>query len=103
VYNENLARVTSEETRATDRMDDAFLSDYRQAAEVHRQTRRFAQSIIKPGKGLTEIANEIEDSVRALTGHQGLEAGDGLKAGYVVPLISSNATYYSLTELKWLV
>jgi len=80
-YDENLARVTGEEVRANNRMDASFLSDYRQAAEVHRQVRQFSQTIIKPGKSLTEIALEIEDGVRALTGHQGLEPGDGLRAG----------------------
>jgi len=84
-YDENIARTTSEEIRSNDRMDDMFLSDYRQAAEIHRQVRHHAQSIIKPGKSLTEIAQQIEDGVRALTGHQGLETGDSLHAGMGFP------------------
>lgn len=34
---------------------------------------------------LTEIAEGIEDGVRALLGHQGLEPGDSLKAGMGFP------------------
>jgi methionine aminopeptidase len=34
---------------------------------------QYAQKNIKPGQTLTEIAEGIEDSVRALTGHSGLE------------------------------
>ena len=68
-----------------DSMDDEFLSDYRKAAETHRQVRQYAQAIIKPGISMSELAQEIEDGVRALTTHQGLEPGDALKAGMAFP------------------
>lgn len=82
---ENTYRTTSEEKRHLDRMNQDFLKDYRQAAEVHRQVRQWAQKSIKPGQTLTEIAEGIEDGVRALTGHQGLDEGDNLKAGMGFP------------------
>ena len=66
-------------------MNNDFLTDYRHGAEVHRQVRQWAQKWIKPGMGLTEIAEGIEDSVRALTGHPGLEEGDCYKAGMGFP------------------
>lgn len=66
-------------------MNSEFLTDYRHAAEIHRQVRQWAQGHIKPGQTLTEIAEGIEDSVRALTGHQGLEEGDSLKGGMGFP------------------
>ena len=65
--------------------DDVFLQDYRQAAEVHRQARQWVQESVKPGQTLLDIANGIEDSVRALLGHAGLEPGDSLKAGMGFP------------------
>ncbi|KAK9326821.1 peptidase M24, structural domain-containing protein [Lipomyces starkeyi] len=83
--NGNLSRTTGEELRYLDRMDDVFLNDYRQAAEVHRQVRQWTQQSVKPGQTLSEIAESIEDGVRALTGHQGLEPGDSLKAGMGFP------------------
>jgi methionyl aminopeptidase len=83
--NENSYRTTNEEKRYLDRMNNDFLQDYRQAAEVHRQVRQYAQKTIKPGQTLTEIAEGIEDAVRALTGHQGLEEGDNLKGGMGFP------------------
>jgi len=83
--NDNAYRTTNEEKRHLDRMNNDFLSDYRQGAEVHRQVRQWAQKNIKPGQTLTEIAEGIEDSVRALTGHQGLEEGDNLKGGMGFP------------------
>jgi methionyl aminopeptidase len=88
IKDENLKRTTAEEVRhlsAVANMDDDFLRDYRKAAEIHRQVRQYAQSIAKPGVSMTELANQIDDGVRALTGHQGLEKGDGLKAGLAFP------------------
>jgi methionyl aminopeptidase len=82
---ENNYRTTSEEKRYLDRMNNDFLQEYRQGAEVHRQVRQWAQSNIKPGQTLTEIAEGIENGVRALTGHQGLEEGDNLKGGMGFP------------------
>ena len=40
---------------------------------------------IQPGQSLIEIAEGIEDSVRALTGHQGLEEGDNIRGGMGFP------------------
>lgn len=85
---ENLKRTTDEELRhlaVLENMDDSFLADYRKAAEIHRQVRQHVHTIAKPGISMTELAQEIEDGVRALTGHQGLEAGDALKAGMGFP------------------
>ncbi|KAJ4302339.1 Methionine aminopeptidase 2 [Collariella sp. IMI 366227] len=83
--NENAYRTTSEEKRHLDNLNSEFLNDYRHAAEAHRQARQWAQKNIKPGQTLTEIANGIEDSVRALVGHPGLEEGDAHIAGMGFP------------------
>jgi len=83
--NDNAFRTTNEEKRHLDRMNNDFLEEYRQAAEIHRQVRQHAQKTIRPGQTLTEIAEGIEDSVRALTGHQGLEEGDAIIAGMGFP------------------
>lgn len=85
---DNLQRTTAEELRhmyLANNMDDEFLNDYRKAAEVHRQVRQHAQAIAKPGISMSVLAQEIENGVRALTGHQGLEKGDALKAGMAFP------------------
>lgn len=83
--NENGYRTTDEEKRHLDNINSDFLSDYRQAAETHRQVRQWAQKNIKPGQTLTEIANGIEDSVRRLVGHDGLSEGDAIVAGMGFP------------------
>ncbi|KAF7592075.1 Methionine aminopeptidase 2 [Aspergillus hancockii] len=87
VPDENTSRTTDEESRYNSRLwEEGFLADYRQAAEIHRQIRQFAQKeLIKPGASLQSIADGIEDGVRALCGHQGVESGDALKAGMGFP------------------
>jgi len=88
LFDENLQRTTSAELRHQDavkNMDDEFLNDYRKAAEVHRQVRQYVKTIAKPGVTMSKLADEIEEGVRALTGHQGLETGDALKAGMGFP------------------
>ena len=65
--------------------DANFLGNYRKAAEIHRQARHWVQETAKPGQTLLSIAEGIEDSVRALLGHAGLEPGDSLQAGMGFP------------------
>ncbi|OBT55452.1 hypothetical protein VE04_04616 [Pseudogymnoascus sp. 24MN13] len=86
---DNLERTTAEELRhlsVVKDMDDDFLTDYRKAAEIHRQVRQYVQTIAKPGVSMSKLVEEIEDGVRSLTGHQGLEPGDSLKAGLGFPI-----------------
>lgn len=83
--NDNAYRTTNEEKRAMDRDNVEFLTEYRQAAEVHREVRKYAQQNIKPGMSLTEIAEMVENGTRALTGHQGLEEGDNILGGVAFP------------------
>ncbi|KIW74624.1 methionine aminopeptidase 2-1 [Fonsecaea pedrosoi CBS 271.37] len=82
------ARTAAAEARQEARshwQDDSFLQNYRKAAEAHRQTRQWVQECVKPGHTLLEVAEGIENSVRALLGHTGLEPGDSLKAGMGFP------------------
>ncbi|KAH7165180.1 peptidase M24, structural domain-containing protein [Dactylonectria macrodidyma] len=84
----NTARTTAAELRYRGRRhleDPAFLNDYRKAAEVHRQVRHWVRDTVKPGQTLKDIATGIEDGVRALLGHPGLEPGDSLEAGMGFP------------------
>jgi methionyl aminopeptidase len=38
----------------------------REAAEVHRQVRKFIQNFVKPGMKMIDICEAIEDKVRTL-------------------------------------
>eukprot|EP01103_Thecamoeba_quadrilineata_P001347 TRINITY_DN111_c0_g1_i1.p1 TRINITY_DN111_c0_g1~~TRINITY_DN111_c0_g1_i1.p1 ORF type:complete len:539 (-),score=152.25 TRINITY_DN111_c0_g1_i1:37-1653(-) len=79
---DNTYRTTSAEKRELERLNhESILEDVRQAAEVHRQVRRYAQSIIKPGIKLIDMCEKIEDSVRTLIQENGLKAGLAFPTG----------------------
>jgi hypothetical protein len=48
--------MTNEEKKALDMAHIDFYKDLRQAAEAHRQTRKYVMSWIKPGMRMIDIA-----------------------------------------------
>ena len=88
----NAARVTDEEKRAQDRMQDGLWNKVRHASEVHRQVRRYAQSFIKPGLSLTEMCEKIEQKNRDLVEESGLQAGIGFPTGCSINHIAAHFT-----------
>lgn len=83
--NENAFRTTDEERRYADRLamasPETTYQHIRKAAQVHRLVRQHARQHIKPGMSMTQIAENIEDGVRALVEENGLEAGIGFPTG----------------------
>ncbi|KAF8738645.1 hypothetical protein AX14_010747 [Amanita brunnescens Koide BX004] len=82
---DNAWRTTSEEKRYLEKLanedPETTYQSIRRAAEVHRQVRSYARRMIRPGMQMTEIANNIEDAVRALVEGDGLDAGVGFPTG----------------------
>ncbi|KAJ1725175.1 Methionine aminopeptidase 2 [Coemansia erecta] len=78
---DNMYRTTSEEMRARDRVNEQQLIDLRRAAEVHRQVRKHARSMIKPGVDLADVAEMIENGTRTLVEADGFKAGIGFPTG----------------------
>eukprot|EP01113_Clastostelium_recurvatum_P037859 TRINITY_DN5579_c0_g1_i3.p1 TRINITY_DN5579_c0_g1~~TRINITY_DN5579_c0_g1_i3.p1 ORF type:complete len:483 (-),score=101.14 TRINITY_DN5579_c0_g1_i3:83-1477(-) len=80
---ENSYRTTSAELREKERLEHDLYEDVRQAAEVHRQVRQYAQRFVKPGMLMTEIVERVEDCVRTLIEENGLrlQAGVGFPTG----------------------
>jgi methionyl aminopeptidase len=71
---------------------ESDFNDLRHAAEVHRQVRQYAQKTIKPGMTMTEIANLIEDSTRALVEEDGLARGIGFPTGLSLNHVAAHYT-----------
>lgn len=74
-------RFTSEEKRTLDRLHEDIYAELRQAAEAHRQTRKYIQNWVKPGMTMIEICEELETTARRLIGEKGLEAGLAFPTG----------------------
>ena len=65
-------------------MDRLLNIDYnklRKAAECHRQVRKFSQSVIRPGRKLIEICEELEHNNRSLIEANMLECGVAFPTG----------------------
>ena len=74
-------RVTSEEKKALDLANDDLYKEFRQAAEAHRQTRKYVKSWIKPGMKMFDIAERLEDCSRRMIKENGLQAGLAFPTG----------------------
>jgi len=88
----NAKRITDEEKRSMDRMQEGLWNKVRHASEVHRQVRRYAQSFIKPGITLTEMCEKIEAKNRELVEESGLQAGIGFPTGCSINHIAAHFT-----------
>mmetsp|Transcript_34862 Transcript_34862/g.36262 ORF Transcript_34862/g.36262 Transcript_34862/m.36262 type:complete len:540 (-) Transcript_34862:37-1656(-) len=80
-YKDQTWRTNNEEKRALERLMSYDLQKLRKAAEVHRQVRKYAQKIIKPGERLIDICDRIENMNRYLINAQGIECGIGFPTG----------------------
>ncbi|XP_048740273.1 methionine aminopeptidase 2-like [Ostrea edulis] len=74
-------RMTNEEKRALDRANSYIYQEIRQAAEAHRQTRKYMKEYIKPGKTMIDICETLESTARKLINEKGLEAGLAFPTG----------------------
>jgi methionyl aminopeptidase len=87
-------RVTEEERRERERLEGmpALYNSVRQASEVHRQVRHYAQSFIKPGIKLTDMCEQLEECNRRLVKENGLQAGIGFPTGCSVNHVAAHYT-----------
>ncbi|CAG2113383.1 unnamed protein product [Medioppia subpectinata] len=74
-------RTSNAEKRALDSASDEIYKELRLAAEAHRQTRKYMQSVIKPGLTMINICETLEETARKLIGENGLEAGLAFPTG----------------------
>ncbi|ORY46004.1 peptidase M24A, methionine aminopeptidase [Rhizoclosmatium globosum] len=89
---DNTYRFTSEEKRALERLHFDEYNEIRQAAEVHRQVRSYARSVIKPGMSMIEICETIENGTRNLIKENGLEAGIAFPTGCSLNHVAAHYT-----------
>ena len=88
----NTYRESSAEKRAHDRLQEDIYSKVRQAAEVHRQVRSYAQSFIKPGIKLTDMCHMLENKNRELIQEDGLNRGIGFPTGCSLNHVAAHYT-----------
>ncbi|XP_051976916.1 methionine aminopeptidase 2 isoform X2 [Xyrauchen texanus] len=74
-------RTTREEKRVLDKANEEMWNDFRQAAEAHRQVRKYVQNWIKPGMTMIDICERLEDCSRKLVKENGLNTGLAFPTG----------------------
>ncbi|CAF1086709.1 unnamed protein product [Adineta steineri] len=74
-------RMTSEEKRMRDMAQTELYRELREAAECHRQTRKWVMSWIEPGMKMIDICERLENMNRTLIKEKGLEAGLAFPTG----------------------
>lgn len=72
---------SAEDLKAAQCLVEDDWSDLRQAAEAHRQVRKYVQDYVKPGMSLTDICERLEATSRAMIAEKGLEAGLAFPTG----------------------
>lgn len=74
-------RETNEEARERARLAEPIINDVRQAAEVHRQVRKWVHELAKPGIKMIDLCEKTEDAVRTLVRARGLDCGIAFPTG----------------------
>lgn len=89
----NTFRISNAELRAVENITMADqLEDTRQAAEVHRQVRRWTQSWIRPGMPLMLICDKIEKKLEELIEKDGLKRGQAFPTGCSINNVAAHFT-----------
>lgn len=89
---DNLWRITSEEKREQERLEKPIYNAIRQAAEVHRQVRKYMRNYIKPGILMTDMCETLENMVRKLIQENGLQAGIAFPTGCSLNWVAAHWT-----------
>ncbi|KAH7648596.1 methionine aminopeptidase [Cryptosporidium bovis] len=77
----NSYRTSSQELK---NIEENYVPDYsslRRAAEVHKQVRKYMQSVVKPGIKLMDLCNTLEEKTKELVSADGLNSGWGFPTG----------------------
>ncbi len=88
----NTSRVTGEEARYTERLNADMFESVREAAEVHRHVRKYAQAAIKPGMRLADFCEDLENMNRRLVGEAGLARGIAFPTGVSLNHVAAHYT-----------
>ena len=88
----NTFRITNEEKRELDRLENLKYNELRRASEVHRQVRKYIQNYVQPGMLMIDITNTLERKVEELIEADGLNAGKAFPTGCSINHVAAHWT-----------
>jgi methionyl aminopeptidase len=89
---DNSWRTTSAEKKELERLSEIDLDNMRKAAECHRQVRKWAQSVLRPGLELHAFCEELENYTRLLLESDNVHAGVGFPTGVSLNYVAAHYT-----------
>ena len=88
----NIWRSNDKEKIEQERLRDFEVQSLRKAGEVHKQVRKFAQKIIKPGMKMIDICYQIENMLKFIMNSNGLECGQPFPTGVSLNHVAAHYT-----------
>ena len=88
----NIWRSTSEEKKELEKYYKYEITSMRKAAECHKQIRKYAQTIIKPGIKLINMVEKIENMLRFITNLNLTECGQAFPTGCSLNNVAAHYT-----------
>ena len=88
----NIWRSTSEEKKELEKYFKYKIESMRKAGECHKQIRKYAQTIIKPGIKLIDMVQKIENMLRFITNQNLTECGQAFPTGCSLNNIAAHYT-----------
>ncbi len=88
----NIWRSTSEEKKELERYYKYTIESMRKAGECHKQIRKYAQTIIKPGIKLIDMVEKIENMLRFITNRNLTECGQAFPTGCSLNNVAAHYT-----------
>jgi methionyl aminopeptidase len=85
-------RESSAEIRSREHLQEDLYRKVRLGAEIHRQVRAYAQSIMKPGILLADMCEKLENKNRELVQEQGIARGIGFPTGCSLNYVAAHYT-----------
>ena len=88
----NIWRSTSEEKKELEKYYKYKIESMRKAGECHKQIRKYAQTIIKPGIKLIDMVQKIENMLRFITNQHLTECGQAFPTGCSLNNVAAHYT-----------
>ena len=85
-------RSTSEKMKEKEKDLTEIIYNYRKAAEAHRQIRKYAQTILRPGIKLIDFCQKLETMLRFITNASGTDCGQAFPTGCSLNHVAAHYT-----------
>ena len=91
-YSNQIWRSNDKEKMELEKLREYDILSFRKGAECHRQIRKYAQRIFRPGKKLLDLCIELEDMLKFITNYHGIDCGQSFPTGCSLNHVAAHYT-----------